>query len=94
MFRAADYSTPIHRYAIAPLPEARAVCSNSASTDLCGGRRVTVVPTATLPILLSFFCVSGAESKPEGTPDGFQRLMQNECARDQALIREGGIRAE
>ena len=26
---------------------ARAVCGNSARTDLCGGRRVTVVPTAT-----------------------------------------------
>src|SRR5580700_2279871 len=25
-----------------------AVCSNSASTDLCGGRRVTDVPTATI----------------------------------------------
>ena len=40
----------IPRYAIAPLPEARAVCSNSASADLCGGRGVTVVPTATFPI--------------------------------------------
>jgi hypothetical protein len=50
MFRAADNSTPIHRKAIAQLPEAGAVCSNSASTDLCGGRRVTVVPTATNPI--------------------------------------------
>ena len=29
-------------------PEAGAVCGNSARTDLCGGRGVTSVPTATL----------------------------------------------
>lgn len=30
------------------IPEAGAVCGNSARTDLCGGRGVTSVPTATL----------------------------------------------
>jgi len=32
---------------VASSPAAGAVCGNSARTDLCGGRRVTVVPTAT-----------------------------------------------
>jgi tripartite-type tricarboxylate transporter receptor subunit TctC len=36
----------------------------------------------------------GAESMPEGTPDGFTRLMQGEYVRYQALIREGGIKPE
>jgi tripartite-type tricarboxylate transporter receptor subunit TctC len=36
----------------------------------------------------------GAETTPEGTPDGFSRLMQEEYLRYQALIREGGIRPE
>ena len=31
------------------IPEAGAVCGNSARTDLCGGRGVTSVPTATRP---------------------------------------------
>jgi len=30
------------------IPEAGAVCGNSARTDLCGGRGVTSVPTATV----------------------------------------------
>ena len=42
----------IYRYALASLPEAGAVCGSSARTDLCGGRRVTVVPTATTIILI------------------------------------------
>jgi hypothetical protein len=29
------------------IPEAGAVCGSSARTDLCGGRQVTAVPTAT-----------------------------------------------
>jgi len=33
--------------ALASLPVARAVCGNSARTDLCGGRQTTAVPTAT-----------------------------------------------
>jgi len=40
------------------------------------------------------FVRQGAESTPEGTPDGFTRLMQGEYARYQAIIREGGIKAE
>jgi tripartite-type tricarboxylate transporter receptor subunit TctC len=40
------------------------------------------------------FVRQGAESTPEGTPDGFMRLMQEEYLRYQALIREGGIRPE
>ena len=32
------------------IPEAGAVCGNSARTDLCGGRGVTSVPTATAAI--------------------------------------------
>jgi hypothetical protein len=31
----------------ASLPEVRALCGSSARRDLCGGRRVTGVPTAT-----------------------------------------------
>ena len=31
-----------------PEAEAGAVCGSSARTDLCGGRQVTAVPTATL----------------------------------------------
>ena len=33
------------------IPEAGAVCGNSARTDLCGGRGVTSVPTATLSMM-------------------------------------------
>jgi tripartite-type tricarboxylate transporter receptor subunit TctC len=40
------------------------------------------------------FVRQGAESTPEGTPDGFMRLMQEEYLRYQALIREGGIKPE
>ncbi len=40
------------------------------------------------------FVRQGAESTPEGTPDGFTRLMQGEYLRYQVLIREGGIRPE
>ena len=36
-----------HQGGFASLLLARAVCSSAASTDLCGGRRVTIVPTAT-----------------------------------------------
>jgi tripartite-type tricarboxylate transporter receptor subunit TctC len=36
----------------------------------------------------------GAEPTPDGTPDGFMRLMQEEYLRYQALIREGGIKPE
>jgi tripartite-type tricarboxylate transporter receptor subunit TctC len=44
--------------------------------------------------LRRLFLRQGAESMPEGTPDGFMRLMQVEYLRYQALIREGGIRPE
>jgi len=40
------------------------------------------------------FVRQGAESTPESTPDGFMRLMQEEYLRYEAIIREGGIRAE
>ena len=40
------------------------------------------------------FVRQGAESTPEGTPDGFTRMMQNEYARFQVLIRDGGIKPE
>ena len=36
-------------------PKAGAVCGNSARTDLCGGHRVTGVPTATAAIASSLF---------------------------------------
>lgn len=35
------------RIASRHIPEAGAVCGSSARTDLCGGRQVTAVPTAT-----------------------------------------------
>jgi len=44
--------------------------------------------------LRELFQRQGAESTPEGTPDGFTRMMQNEYVRYQAMIREGGIRPE
>jgi len=40
------------------------------------------------------FVSQGAESTPESTPDGFMRLMQEEYLRYEAVIREGGIRAD
>ncbi len=40
------------------------------------------------------FWRQGAESTPEGTPDGFMRLMQEEYLRYRAMIRDGGIRPE
>jgi tripartite-type tricarboxylate transporter receptor subunit TctC len=46
------------------------------------------------PALHRQFERQGAESTPEGTPDGFMRLMQEEYLRYQALIREGGIKPE
>ena len=36
------------RIASRHIPEAGAVCGSSARTDLCGGRQVTAVPTATI----------------------------------------------
>lgn len=44
--------------------------------------------------LRDMFVRQGAESTPEGTPDGFSRLMQGEYLRYQVLIREGGIKPE
>jgi tripartite-type tricarboxylate transporter receptor subunit TctC len=44
--------------------------------------------------LRELFVRQGAESTPEGTPDGFSRLMQGEYLRYQALIREGAIKPE
>lgn len=44
--------------------------------------------------LRELFLRQGAESTPEGTPDGFTRMMQVEYLRYQALIREGGIKPE
>ncbi len=44
--------------------------------------------------LRELFVRQGAESTPEGTPDGFSRMMQGEYVRFQALIREGGIKPE
>jgi tripartite-type tricarboxylate transporter receptor subunit TctC len=46
------------------------------------------------PAVREMFVRQGAESTPEGTPDGFMRLMQEEYLRYQALIRERGIRPE
>jgi len=40
------------------------------------------------------FLRQGAESTPEGTPDGFTRMMQDEYARYAAIIRDGGIKPE
>lgn len=46
------------------------------------------------PGLRKRFMHHGAESTPEGTPDGFMRHMQGEYLRFEALIRNGGIRPE
>ena len=40
------------------------------------------------------FVRQGAESTPDGTPDGFTRMMHVEYLRYQALIKEGGIKPE
>lgn len=40
------------------------------------------------------FLHQGAESTPEGTPDGFMRLMQEEYLRFEEMIRGSGIRPE
>ena len=44
--------------------------------------------------LRELFVRQGAESTPEGTPDGFSRMMREEYVRYQALIKEGGIKPE
>ena len=44
--------------------------------------------------LRELFIRQGAESTPEGTPDGFTRMMHGEYLRYQALIREVGIKPE
>ena len=44
--------------------------------------------------LRQLFQSLGAESTPESTPDGFMRMMQEEYARYQTLIRVGGIKVE
>ena len=44
--------------------------------------------------LRELFARQGAESTPEGTPDGFMRLMQEEYLRYQALIRDSGAAGE
>lgn len=44
--------------------------------------------------LRELFVSQGAESTPEGTPDGFTRMMRVEYARYQALIKDGGIKPE
>ena len=43
--------------------------------------------------LRELFARQGAESTPETTPDGFTRMMRQEYARYQAVIRERGITA-
>ena len=53
----------IHRNAFASSLAAGAVGSNSASTDLCGGRRATVVPTATLDAVVEHYN-SGVQAGP------------------------------
>lgn len=44
--------------------------------------------------LRDLFASQGSETTPEGTPDGFMRLMQEEYLRYEALVREGGIKPE
>jgi tripartite-type tricarboxylate transporter receptor subunit TctC len=44
--------------------------------------------------LRELFVRQGAESTPEGTPDGFTRMMQVEYAKYQTMIRVGGIKPE
>ena len=46
-YRAQRTHTRILRIASRHAPKAGAVCGSSARTDLCGGRQVTAVPTAT-----------------------------------------------
>ena len=46
------------------IPEAGAVCGNSARTDLCGGRGVTSVPTATEVMQRMRELIDRAKSKP------------------------------
>lgn len=53
-----------------------------------------IVSALRKPGLRKRFMHHGAESTPEGTPDGFMRHMQEEYLRFQALISRGGIRPE
>jgi tripartite-type tricarboxylate transporter receptor subunit TctC len=46
------------------------------------------------PELRRIFASQGSESMPDGTPDGFMRLMQEEYLRYRELIRERDIKAE
>jgi tripartite-type tricarboxylate transporter receptor subunit TctC len=46
------------------------------------------------PALRKRFEVQGSVSVPDGTPDGFMRLMQEEYIRFAAIIREGSVRPE
>ena len=46
------------------------------------------------PEMRKRFAGLGAESVPDGTPDGFMRMMQDEYVRYEGLIREGGIKPE
>lgn len=47
-----------------------------------------------MPALRQRFAGHGAEPVPEGTPDGFMRLMQQEYLRFGVIIREGAVRPE
>jgi hypothetical protein len=51
----AEHWLPTPRNACASRPEAGARCGSAARRDLCGGHRVTGVPTATL--LLKILCM-------------------------------------
>ncbi len=53
-YRSPELHIPIRRNASRHEPEAGAVCGSSARTDLCGGRQVTAVPTATRQTGLSW----------------------------------------
>jgi tripartite-type tricarboxylate transporter receptor subunit TctC len=53
-----------------------------------------VVAALRSPALRRRFIAQGAESVPEGTPDGFMRLMQQEYLRFASIIEAGGIRPE
>lgn len=64
------------RIASRHIPEAGAVCGSSARTDLCGGRQVTAVPTATAPLAVKATLESAFQARDEGDDAALSSLNE------------------
>src|SRR5215475_9712161 len=83
-------------------PKVGAVCLNGARTELCGGRRVTCVPTAILSLRCSHsvcfvrHLIRGPAGRPtpaldprrplESVPFAMQQFLQHSARRDALVI--------